>query len=97
VKNLSYWNALDFIRQTAEKGLWVGSIDNLMALLIGKTKVKAAYRDYLKAELVTLETAHILWRRGVDYAVNDGQIRFMLRPQTKPKPPFIQLLTGKIP
>lgn len=90
VKPISYWSALDTIRQIAidSDGTWAGGIDALLALLIGKTRISKAYREYLEAELQTAETARILFKRGVNYCCEAGVIRFALIPPPKPESPF---------
>lgn len=90
MKNLSFWSALDTIRQTAvdSQCTWVGNIDQLMNLLVGESRISRAYRDYLEAELQTAETAHILQKRGVGYRAEAGEIRFALIPPPKPESPF---------
>ncbi|SMF53358.1 hypothetical protein [Pseudogulbenkiania subflava] len=78
MKTVSFWSALDLIRQAAEKGPWTGDIDALLGLIVGKSKISASYRQWLKEELQTEETVHALKRRGVDFRATGGEIRFGL-------------------
>lgn len=94
MKNISYWAVLDSIKKMAEsQPLWTGDIDTLVEIVVGKAKITDSYREWLKSELLTTETRHILLKRGVDYYPGT-EIRFAMLPQPKPVEVFTRSIKG---
>lgn len=91
---MSFWKALDTIKKTAENGLWRGNADALMELVVGKARISGDYKQWLRDELLTDETAFILRRRGVDYHFDGNEVRFALQPKDKPAVAFTKFVRG---